>query len=149
MMTILLLTLLVLSLIYILVTNDDRLTEYYNGIKHHFGLISPKKDPRLERLRKKLQVVHPAFKDVKIFRGDKSYTINKEKVYICTKDHNNEYYEDNMLIYVLLHEMAHVLNDTIGHTPEFFEKFDELKTKAIELSIYDPTIPIDPNYCEF
>ena len=39
----------------------------------------------------------------------------KQKVYLCLKDENNEYYNDNMLIYVALHELAHVLCDEIGH----------------------------------
>lgn len=138
-----------ITTIYLLFCLCQKYIEYYDISFSSISLSSHKKDPNLERLRKKLIKVHPAFKDLELYKGEKSYTINKQKVFICTKDQNNEYYDDNMLIYVLLHEMAHVLNDTIGHTEEFFKKFDELKSKAIKLKIYNPNLPIDPNYCEF
>jgi predicted metal-dependent hydrolase len=52
-----------------------------------------------------------------------------------------------MLIYVLIHEIAHHVTVSIGHTPEFHEKFQLLLKKAEELKIYDSTIPVVKNYC--
>ena len=86
--------------------------------------------------------------EVLLLRGEKSYTINKEKIYICLKDDNGEYYDNNMLIYVLLHECGHVLCDEIGHTEKFHNIFEELLKEATEMGIYDPKKPIDMNYCE-
>jgi hypothetical protein len=85
--------------------------------------------------------------DLTLCKGEKSYTINKEDIFLCLKDENNKYYEDNMLIYVLLHEIAHHVTVSIGHTPEFHEKFQILLKKAEELKIYDSTIPVVKNYC--
>ena len=85
--------------------------------------------------------------DLTLCKGDKSYTINKEDIYLCLKDENNKYYEDNMLIYVLLHEIAHHVTLSIGHTTEFHEKFQLLLNKAAEMKIYDPNIPTVKNYC--
>lgn len=79
--------------------------------------------------------------------GEKSYTINKEEVYICLKDEKGDYYDENMLIYVLLHEMAHVLCNEIGHTQKFREIFDDLLRKAAEIGIYDNMKAPIADYC--
>jgi hypothetical protein len=86
--------------------------------------------------------------DVTFYRGEKSYTINKEIVYICLKDENGEYYNENMLIYVVAHELAHVLCEEIGHTDSFHEIFDSLIQKLTQEGIYNPSIPVIKNYCK-
>lgn len=105
-------------------------------------------DPMLHILKKILTPVHPIFKTLKLYKADKSYTINKERTFLCLYDSNGDYYPINMLIYVLLHEVSHSLNTTdIGHTEEFHRIFEELLGKAISLGIYNPSIPIIQNYC--
>lgn len=86
-------------------------------------------------------------KETDLYRGDKSYTINKERVYLCLKDENNEYYSLNMLIYVLAHEYSHVICESIGHTEEFHAIFEELLVELADAGIYDPSQPIIANYC--
>jgi hypothetical protein len=91
-------------------------------------------DPILKQLRQK---VSPIFKkknftgilepinkrdimdEISLYKGDKSYTINKQKVFLCLKDEKDEYYQFNMLLYVLLHEISHVICDEIGNTDKF------------------------------
>ena len=107
------------------------------------------KDDMLHELKRIISPVHKKILDVKLYEGSKSYTINKEKIYLCLKDENGHYYNKNMLIYVTLHELAHVLNDDIGHTDSFHEKFEELLDKATELGIYNPSIPVIDNYCMY
>ena len=87
-------------------------------------------------------------KETDLFRGDKSYTINKERVYLCLKDDNNEYYSLNMLIYVLAHEYSHVICESIGHTEEFHKIFEQLLVELTDAGVYDPSQEILPNYCE-
>jgi hypothetical protein len=84
---------------------------------------------------------------ISLYRGNRSYTINKEKVYLCLKDEKDEYYNRNMLIYVLLHELAHVICDEIGHTEKFHDIFQNLLMRAINNGIYNPSIPVIQNYC--
>jgi hypothetical protein len=87
------------------------------------------------------------FDEIYMYKGDKSYTINKEKVFLCLKDKNDEYYSMNILVFVTLHELAHVLSTTIGHDKNFNDIFDALLKKAAEMKIYDPSVQMDQNYC--
>jgi hypothetical protein len=87
-------------------------------------------------------------KEIKFYRGDKSYTINKQKVYICLKDEKGNYYSLNLLCYVVLHEISHVLCNEVGHTQKFHDIFEDLLQLAISEKIYNPSIPVDPDYCE-
>ena len=88
--------------------------------------------------------------DIGLYKGDKSYTINKQKVFLCLKDENDEYYSNNILIYVLLHEISHVLNEkNIGHTKEFHDIFEEVLELATQEGIYNPSVPIPQNYCTY
>jgi beta-lactamase regulating signal transducer with metallopeptidase domain len=105
-------------------------------------------DPVLDQIKKQLSILHPKFKNVDIYEGDKSYTINKKKIYICLKDKDGKYYNKNMLVYVILHEYAHYLNSTIGHNNDFFQIFNDLLDKAAKLGLYNPNIPLLKNYCD-
>ena len=87
-------------------------------------------------------------KEVKIYKGDKSYTINKKEIFMCLTDENGKYYPTNMLIYVLAHEFAHVISVSIGHTSEFHDKFDQLLDVLIKDGIYDPSEEIILDYCQ-
>lgn len=86
--------------------------------------------------------------DINLYRGNKSYTINKEKVYICLKDKDGEYYTKNMLSYVLGHELSHVLCDEIGHTEKFHQIFEALLIEMVDYGLYDPSIAIERDYCK-
>ena len=122
-------------------------------------------DPKLKEL---LMILEPLFKkdnyhsgileilnnrnvleEIEVYKGDKSYTINKQKVYICLTNENGEYYNMNMLLFVFIHEIAHVLCDEIGHTEKFNEIFEALLLKATEMGIYNPSIPVIQNYCTY
>jgi hypothetical protein len=85
--------------------------------------------------------------EISLSKGKKSYTINKEDIFLCLKDENDKYYNDNMLIYVLLHEISHSVCDEIGHTEKFNKIFHAFIDKAVELKIYDNKIPLIRNYC--
>lgn len=105
-------------------------------------------EPILQVLKELLIPVHPIFKKVRIYKGRKSYTINKERIYICLIDENGEYYPMNALIHVILHEVAHMLNTKdVGHTEAWQTIFDELLNKASEQGIYNFSIPMISNYC--
>lgn len=86
--------------------------------------------------------------EINLYRGSKSYTINKEKVYMCLKDEYGQYYSENMLIYVLAHELSHVLSESIGHTEEFHRIFEDLLVELTDAGVYDPSQQIVSDYCD-
>ena len=104
------------------------------------------RDPNVVRIKAKLLPHFPELRSVKFMKGSSSYTINKQKIYLCT-DHSGTRYDDNMLIYVTLHELAHVITPDIGHGPMFRSNFRQLLDRAINAKVYDPSQPIIENYC--
>lgn len=106
-------------------------------------------DPKLYHLRSQLKQLHDIVDELVFLEDKKSYTINKKKIYLCLRDENGDYYHDNMLTFVAIHELAHVLCDEIGHTPKFEKIFNELLDQASSLGLYDPSIAPTSNYCEY
>ncbi len=74
-----------------------------------------------------------------------TYTINKEEMHIClrTRDANEDIYDINLLMYVILHELAHLCNydkngfAIQGHGEEFKTIFKFLVIESIKLNIYE------------
>jgi predicted metal-dependent hydrolase len=68
-----------------------------------------------------------------------SYSVNKgEKIFMCLRqrDDTENLVDDNILIFVALHEMSHIGTTSIGHTKEFWNHFAWLLEKAENLEIY-------------
>lgn len=91
------------------------------------------------------------FKDyrkiINIQEGYSSFTENKNKIVICMRDANGNLYSFNSLLYVLLHEISHVINDELHHTSKFQMIFNELLQLAESRGYYDPNIPFVSQYC--
>ena len=71
-----------------------------------------------------------------------SYSINKgEKIYMCLrqKTKEEELVQENIILFVALHEMSHVGTKSIGHTPEFWNNFSWLLKQAEHLKVYHYT----------
>jgi hypothetical protein len=70
-----------------------------------------------------------------------SYTINKgQEVHLCIrqKNENKTFHSHNLLMFVMLHELAHIMSKSIGHNQEFMNNFKFLLEEARELGIYIP-----------
>lgn len=69
-----------------------------------------------------------------------SYTINKgEKIVFCLRCKIFDYIHDmNTLMYVVIHELAHIGCPEIGHTPLFRDIFKFLLEQSIIIKIYKP-----------
>ena len=67
-----------------------------------------------------------------------SYSVNKgEEVVFCLKSKKTgEYHNINLLLYVALHEMAHMACPEIGHGELFKKIFKFLTLEAIKIKIY-------------
>jgi len=77
------------------------------------------------------------------------YTINKgSKMGVClvTKGKLNN---ENDALFVILHELAHVMSDSYGHGEEFKQNFNFIVKLAVKLDLWKPTnYDIQPvDYC--
>lgn len=71
-----------------------------------------------------------------------SYSVNKgEKVFMCLRqrDAKEALVQENIILFVALHEMSHVGTASIGHTPEFWNHFAWVLKQAEQLKIYEYT----------
>jgi len=64
---------------------------------------------------------------------DRTYTINKQKIYMVTHKPNGERYNRDTLLFVLLHEIAHILSPDEHHTKDFYRVEKRLHSAAIDL----------------
>ena len=71
-----------------------------------------------------------------------AYTENKgEKMAFCLnkkKNNDDNLIDANTLMFVAIHEVAHIMTESIGHTEEFWNNFKFLLENAVELKIYTP-----------
>jgi hypothetical protein len=70
-----------------------------------------------------------------------SYSENKgEVIVVCLRDKRHPYrlVDENTVMFVLLHEMAHLMTTSIGHTPEFWANFKRILHDAVQVGIYTP-----------
>jgi len=99
-------------------------------------------------LKEKLQVINKNFDKLHIREGSSSYTEDKSVIYLCLRDERGNYYPMNTLMYVVLHEIAHLLNkENYGHTPEFHDIFNKLLCKASQKGVYNPNVDHGDVYC--
>ena len=106
-----------------------------------------------QKLIKHLQIKFPEREDVKQLArnfnpdnvsegsnesGYTSYSINKgEKIILCIRQKDtNEIVEHNILMYVTIHELAHLMTSEVGHTPLFWDNFKFILQEAVEIGIY-------------
>ena len=68
-----------------------------------------------------------------------SYSVNKgEKIVFClrSKDERETLVKENIMMFVALHELAHVMTKSVGHTEEFWDNFRFLLKVAINQGLY-------------
>lgn len=68
-----------------------------------------------------------------------SYSINKgEKIVFClrSRDQNKKLMDLNTMVFVALHELAHVASVDVGHTEKFWDNFRWMLEEAIQVGVY-------------
>lgn len=70
--------------------------------------------------------------------GYTSYSVNKgEKIILCIRQPgNNKFVDENIIVYVALHELAHLMTKEVGHTKTFWENFKRIAIYATDHGIY-------------
>ena len=70
-----------------------------------------------------------------------SYSVNKgEKIAICIRHKDKKFMDDNTILFVVIHELAHVMTISTGHTEEFWANMKFLLEQAEDINIY---VPVD------
>lgn len=107
--------------------------------------------PKIQEVKERLSMLNPEWRHFPIYVDDSAYTMDKSRMYLCLKDRQTgEVFGVNTLMYVALHEMAHVLTkekEKDEHGPIFKRNFANLLRQAIRIGIYDPTQPLPTSYC--
>lgn len=109
-----------------------KLEQFVDHLKKNFS-----DDVRVERIQEN-------FRSDKISEGSEnskytSYSINKgEKIVLCirSKDQQKKLVDLNTMMFVVLHELAHIATKSIGHTPEFWDNFKWILKEAVNTGIY-------------
>lgn len=112
---------------------------------------------RVERLIAHLGLARPGDERTKLMRsrydrsalsegghnsGYTSFSVNKgEKIVMCIRsrdgsEENGEIERFNTLMYVVLHEIAHLVTEEIGHTPRFWVNFRWILDEAEAAGVY-------------
>ncbi len=68
-----------------------------------------------------------------------SYSINKgEKIVLClrSRDEKKKLVDLNTMMFVVLHEIAHLATKSVGHTTEFWDNFKWILKEAVNIGIY-------------
>lgn len=67
-----------------------------------------------------------------------SYSINKgEKIVFCIRSKVDDKLEDlNTMMFVAIHELAHLMTKSIGHEPEFWNNMKYLLTVGKKIGVY-------------
>lgn len=71
--------------------------------------------------------------------GTSSYVLQKGiKIAICLRKNNGQFYDENLITFVTLHELAHLFCRAFGHPHYYWRRFKYLLFKAAEIGIYKP-----------
>ncbi len=126
--------------------NIDKLTNYCYENRYNYKNMKP----YIEQLYRRIQ-------NSFIVESNKnstytSYSVNKgEQLVFCirSKDNNEKFHDLNLLMYVVIHELAHVGCPEYGHTPLFKDIFIFLCEISIKINIYKKINFEDDNreYC--
>jgi hypothetical protein len=97
-------------------------------------------DPRIRRLVKRYKP--NVVRETTRYSEHTAYSENKgEKLAFCVNRrnaHNNTLVDQNTLTFVAVHELAHVMTLSTGHTPEFWDNFKFLLHEAVDAGLYMP-----------
>jgi hypothetical protein len=114
------------------------LVKLYEHYKSDMGLAQ---DPPVTRFLQRFN--SDVFVENDMSSADTSYSENKgQKIVVCLRDKTKSpqypLIDQNTIMFVLLHEMAHLMTETIGHTQEFWTNFRRILGDAVQIGIYTP-----------
>ena len=71
-----------------------------------------------------------------------SFSVNKgDSVHFCLRQRENSdesLVDENVIMFVAIHEMGHIITPTVGHGPDFWNNFAWLLEQAETMGVYTP-----------
>lgn len=116
-------------------------TTYVGTLRTNYDKVPEEKkyfaDAIIERYRPHI-ITENSFINAKI-RNETSYLQNKrDSLKICLMQDKNKLHDDNILKYVLIHEITHMGSIEVGHDEEFANNFKWFLTFLTDAKVYVP-----------
>lgn len=68
-----------------------------------------------------------------------AYSVNKgDELVFCLRDTNNQLHDINTMMFVAIHELAHIVTDELQHTDKFWKNMQLLIDQAEYIGVYEP-----------
>lgn len=116
-----------------IVTRGDKIVKYMYEHDIPSKEVSKRFKSRWERLRSKPWGI----RETSNLESMVAYTAFKDlQMRTCLRDENGKLENLNTAMFVMLHEMAHVMSVEYGHDKEFQENFSIITNVAVELGLY-------------
>ena len=110
-----------------------------NKLKLHLESTNPDK-PQVKQLTRNFEANPNRFKESTPEAQHTSYSVNKgEEVHFCLRQRENgdeSLVQEDIITFVAIHEMGHMITKSIGHEPEFWNNFAWLLQEAEKVGIY-------------
>jgi hypothetical protein len=121
----------------LLATLRLRLSTLMDSLKQEY----PNK-PQVQRLVQNFRADPNRFLESTPDAEHTSYSVNKgESVHFCLRqrDGSETIVDENVMVFVAIHEMAHMITKSIGHDADFWNNFGWLLREAEKRNLYRPT----------
>jgi len=123
------------NLLFLIITNIYKLRNHlFNNIKGF-----PEQKEYIIQLTENLNENRTSIYENEVGSNYTSYSVNKgEEIVFCLKSkRTKKLHNINLMMYVAIHEMAHLACPEIGHTQLFKDIFKFLVKESIKLNIYN------------
>ena len=112
-----------------------------NNLKVHLEIKYPDK-PQIKQLKRNFEADPSRFYESTPDSDLTSYSVNKgESVHLCLRQRENNdetLVQENVIMFVAIHEMAHMITKTVGHGEDFWNNFGWLLKEAEATQLYTP-----------
>jgi hypothetical protein len=110
-----------------------------NKLKIHLESTVPDK-PQVQQLTRNFEANPNRFKEATPDAEHTSYSVNKgEEVHFCLRQReggDESLVNEEIITFVAIHEMGHMITKTIGHGPDFWNNFAWLLQEAEKIGVY-------------
>ena len=115
----------------------DLLADVNNKIIKFINYLKNDTDPKIKRVYNRYNA--DTFGENLDHKSYQAYSLNKgDKIVICIRDKDGNLIKDkNTMIFVMIHELAHIMTKENGHPPIFWENMGILLKKAENAGIYN------------